>query len=189
MSLRACKECGQQVSSDAKACPHCGKRQKRGFGLVAVLGIAISAIVGFAIIAGVVGAGLLTNKDATTRQAGPPFPPDVIAHIQSVYKHGTDFSEACARREGLGRIHASLLAFRSSTVSAIEAIDRAKFPAAYRGSASTLRRGLVSVRDGESRSLEYWRTGELSAIPDGEKQVQAGLAIINAEVDRMNNSR
>ncbi len=27
MALRPCKECGQQVSSDANSCPQCGKRQ------------------------------------------------------------------------------------------------------------------------------------------------------------------
>lgn len=26
MALRPCKECGQQISSDAKTCPHCGKK-------------------------------------------------------------------------------------------------------------------------------------------------------------------
>lgn len=26
MALKKCKECGQAVSTDANACPHCGKR-------------------------------------------------------------------------------------------------------------------------------------------------------------------
>lgn len=26
MALRACKECGKEISTDAKVCPHCGKR-------------------------------------------------------------------------------------------------------------------------------------------------------------------
>jgi len=32
MALVACKECKQQVSSDAKTCPHCGKKIKAGVG-------------------------------------------------------------------------------------------------------------------------------------------------------------
>jgi hypothetical protein len=32
MALRPCKECGKQISSDATACPHCGKKVKSGMG-------------------------------------------------------------------------------------------------------------------------------------------------------------
>lgn len=38
MALKKCKECGQVVSSDAKVCPHCGKRLKSsGCGLLLLL--------------------------------------------------------------------------------------------------------------------------------------------------------
>ena len=29
MSLKKCKECGQQISSEAKTCPHCGAKKRR----------------------------------------------------------------------------------------------------------------------------------------------------------------
>ena len=29
MALKKCKECGGQVSSDAKICPHCGAKQNK----------------------------------------------------------------------------------------------------------------------------------------------------------------
>lgn len=32
MALRPCKECKAQISSDAKICPHCGKKQDLGSG-------------------------------------------------------------------------------------------------------------------------------------------------------------
>lgn len=46
MSLRPCKECGQQISSDAKACPHCGKKTGVGAGgcLLAILGVIVACV-------------------------------------------------------------------------------------------------------------------------------------------------
>ena len=47
MALRPCKECGQQISSDAKVCPHCGKKIKAGVGrgcLFSVLGFMVLII-------------------------------------------------------------------------------------------------------------------------------------------------
>jgi zinc-ribbon domain len=43
MALRPCKECGQQISSDAKFCPHCGKKRSTtaGVGCLVLLGLLI----------------------------------------------------------------------------------------------------------------------------------------------------
>lgn len=45
MSLHPCKECGQQISSDAKVCPHCGKKQRGSSGvgwlLLAIIGVIV----------------------------------------------------------------------------------------------------------------------------------------------------
>ena len=46
MALRPCKECGQQVSSDAKVCPHCGKKIEAGHGCL----LAILVLVGLFIL-------------------------------------------------------------------------------------------------------------------------------------------
>lgn len=47
MALRACKECKGQISSDAKVCPHCGKKQgaRVSVGCLAILGALILLIV------------------------------------------------------------------------------------------------------------------------------------------------
>lgn len=37
MSLIKCHECGKEISSEAKACPHCGVAPKKGVGLFGVL--------------------------------------------------------------------------------------------------------------------------------------------------------
>lgn len=44
MALIKCRECGKEISSDAKACPHCGAKPKTGIGCGPVLGI---ILVGF----------------------------------------------------------------------------------------------------------------------------------------------
>lgn len=55
MALKACKECGKEISTEAKTCPNCGKKDPTGkptspwtlgcLGLIVVVG-AMSAIVG-----------------------------------------------------------------------------------------------------------------------------------------------
>ena len=55
MSLHPCKECGQQISSDAKRCPHCGKKQRSRTGL----GLGCLAIIGVWIL--IAGIGSLTE--------------------------------------------------------------------------------------------------------------------------------
>ena len=34
-----CGACGEKVATDAKACPHCGHKQPKGFSLLRVLGL------------------------------------------------------------------------------------------------------------------------------------------------------
>lgn len=46
MSLKSCKECGKQVSSNAKTCPHCGAKLKMGFFLKAIIGFIILGVIG-----------------------------------------------------------------------------------------------------------------------------------------------
>jgi hypothetical protein len=51
-----CKECDQDVSSDARACPHCGKKLRMG-GIAKVFLIMV-AVVGGLIIIGVIGSSM-----------------------------------------------------------------------------------------------------------------------------------
>ena len=68
MALTTCRECGQQVSADAKTCPHCGtsapakKKAKGGIGKWLLIIFAIGLV-----------ANVLSTKDnATTATAKPP---------------------------------------------------------------------------------------------------------------------
>lgn len=45
MALHACKECGQQISSDAKVCPHCGKKTSAGTGCLVIFGLLILLVI------------------------------------------------------------------------------------------------------------------------------------------------
>lgn len=52
MALKACKECGKEISSDAKACPHCGKKTNHlGCGSVVVIVLFIFFMIGMIISA------------------------------------------------------------------------------------------------------------------------------------------
>jgi hypothetical protein len=44
MALMNCRECGQQVSSDATACPHCGARARHRFPLGKALLLLLAAV-------------------------------------------------------------------------------------------------------------------------------------------------
>jgi hypothetical protein len=48
MSLRKCPDCGNDVSSSARACPHCGRPGKKSFlsiELAAALGVAVACLI------------------------------------------------------------------------------------------------------------------------------------------------
>jgi hypothetical protein len=81
--LVVCKGCDGQVSSDAKACPKCGKPVKRGIGIGKILGL-VAVIL---IIGGVVGAAD-KKKQQRAEVANPTAPPvDVsAAKLASDYK-------------------------------------------------------------------------------------------------------
>jgi hypothetical protein len=69
MSLHACKECNREISSDAKVCPHCGKKQgtSTGVGCLAVLGILL--------LGGAISSWLRDNQSTTPQEVVQPKPP------------------------------------------------------------------------------------------------------------------
>jgi hypothetical protein len=80
LALKPCRECGNQVATDAKACPHCGKEWPAGkpTTISGVLGL---GCIGFLVVA-VILTALSGNEDASVASpderrvsAGPPAPP------------------------------------------------------------------------------------------------------------------
>jgi len=65
MSLRACKECGHQISSDAKVCPQCGKKQRLSAGAGCL------AIIGVLFLLGIVASLTQHKNDTPPPQPGP----------------------------------------------------------------------------------------------------------------------
>jgi hypothetical protein len=65
MSIGACKECGHQISSDAKVCPQCGKKQQLSAGAGCL------AIIGVLILLGIVGSLTQHKNDTPPPQPGP----------------------------------------------------------------------------------------------------------------------
>lgn len=49
MALIKCKECGNEVSSDAKTCPQCGKKVKKKMSCLQMIGVVMAIFVFFAI--------------------------------------------------------------------------------------------------------------------------------------------
>jgi hypothetical protein len=49
MALRPCKECKKEISSEAKVCPNCGKKQETGGG-IGCLGVIIVLVVLYFIV-------------------------------------------------------------------------------------------------------------------------------------------
>jgi hypothetical protein len=56
MALRPCKECKKEISSEAKVCPHCGKKQHGS-----IAGVGCLIIIGLLVFAGYFGTQLNNN--------------------------------------------------------------------------------------------------------------------------------
>jgi hypothetical protein len=81
MALIKCKECGKDISSDVKACPHCGK--KRGMGLLGKLILyPFLGFVGLMVLVSVVGGGSKGSGSAGGSSAAAPPPPPAEPAIE-----------------------------------------------------------------------------------------------------------
>jgi hypothetical protein len=73
MALGKCKECGKEISSQAKACPHCGAKQRNKAAAVAVVLILGAIIVTFTVIS------MNTQTAPNGEAAAPPSDSDTAA--------------------------------------------------------------------------------------------------------------
>lgn len=81
MSLRKCPDCGNGVSSSARACPHCGRPRKKAhlpIELVGVLGVAVICFVALSW-------RTRLQDDTTSASAAPLVPPQTS--IARQYRH------------------------------------------------------------------------------------------------------
>ncbi len=74
MAMRKCKECGNDVSTKAKACPSCGAKQKRPAGFVTWFFVLV-------IFGGVVGA-IVSDGEPTQPKSEPELSPEVKVHVE-----------------------------------------------------------------------------------------------------------
>ncbi len=74
MPLRSCKECGRQISTDAKVCPQCGKKQGTNALAVGCLGTFVG-LLALLIIFGVVTSLFEDHKGNTSQQTVQPAQP------------------------------------------------------------------------------------------------------------------
>src|SRR5215472_3520925 len=73
VSLRRCPDCGQDVSSAALACPHCGRPNRRSSSPIELSGILIIAVV----VAGVL-LWRLSSQEAAPTEAARVMPPGTM---------------------------------------------------------------------------------------------------------------
>lgn len=69
MAIKKCKECGKDVSSGAKVCPHCGKKLKMGFLKKILIGFGIFFV--FIIFIGIISNGSSSSNSTKTAQIEP----------------------------------------------------------------------------------------------------------------------
>ncbi len=84
MAIKKCKECGKEVSSQAKQCPHCGAPQSKSVGLG---GIILVLFVGYIIFVVAGGGGSGSSSSGTTAGSSaayaPPPPASPPLELQS----------------------------------------------------------------------------------------------------------
>ena len=77
MSMIKCPECGNEVSSEAKSCPNCGKPMtKKNKHLGCLIGILVVIIIG--IIIGLYNRSVSENYKDTTKSSSPAYNQDQI---------------------------------------------------------------------------------------------------------------
>jgi len=73
MGLRKCPDCGQDISTSAPSCPHCGRPNRSASASIGISGILSIAIVGAGVFA-----WRLSSRNATLSESAPPGPPETI---------------------------------------------------------------------------------------------------------------
>jgi zinc-ribbon domain len=73
MGLRKCPDCGHDISTSARSCPHCGRPNRRASASPGISGILSIAIV----VAGVL-AWRLSSRNETLSESAQPVPPETI---------------------------------------------------------------------------------------------------------------
>ena len=93
MALKPCKECGREISSEASACPHCGKKDPTGKSTSPVaMGCLILILLGVfgSLVSRSGGNDSSSSTTASTSQAPPSPAPPPPAGSQWNYSHDAD---------------------------------------------------------------------------------------------------
>lgn len=64
MSMKPCHECGNQISTQARACPHCGAKPKK---TTSIMSMVVAVLIGFAVLQ-----CSLTNNNTPAKPAKTP---------------------------------------------------------------------------------------------------------------------
>lgn len=78
MAMKPCRECGKEVSTDASACPHCGKPSPHRATISNGRGLLILAVLGALALGFVARAGDNTRRELLTPARFPPPPSEPV---------------------------------------------------------------------------------------------------------------
>jgi len=103
MSLIACKECGKDISSDAKNCPHCGKEnKKKGSGCVTVVIILLCIMIVGAVIGEIdKGDPVYTDTPSQNSNPTPPQTNNIVDGKEALKKDDQSLSDMEVTRKNI----------------------------------------------------------------------------------------
>ena len=109
MALKACKECGKEVSSQAKACPHCGAPPPRGSGFGWVLLVLLVLIPSYFVFV-----DPLINPPSTDSANSPTETLEKQPSVEKVFNPFKEFSFDPATQVDESNGNTEVLGFRRS---------------------------------------------------------------------------
>ncbi len=83
MAIKKCKECGKEVSSQAKQCPHCGAPQPKTVGIGSILLVLFVGYVIYAAVSGGGGSGSTNTASSSSSTYTAPEPQTPPLELQS----------------------------------------------------------------------------------------------------------
>lgn len=195
MAMTTCRECGKEVSTEAKTCPHCGA------GRPARRSHRWPAIVALVFLVGLV-AVMLANRDSTTTTAAPVATDSVAAfvgaaggYLVTANKEGHAVAAASAGLQDgsttLTDVQQAISNARDvenvAYVEDYEAHRGPRVPAAFALDTARLQETHRLFQDATGEMLRYWDDQNTEHIVSGTRTFRRAVLVMNkavADIDR-----
>jgi hypothetical protein len=156
MPLIQCKECGKEISSDARVCPHCGKKLRRG--PVVNIFLFLLCAIGILLIIGFIGEMLETAKQANGNA------PETTRAPEAAPKESWNYGQTTDQMTG-----------KVTQWACLDSEDQLQFGFPYEGGTT----GTICLRKG--RQLDAYFKIDKGQIVCGVEGCEASLKVDGAE--------